>query len=190
MALAGLVLTCAATGSEQPTGQGGAEVSAAPAPAPAPAAAAAAAAAKPTVLYLSGKEVAGRIRQGDADAKAGKPFPSSTLPSWGPYQGHLGYRTSPQPLIYTNDDFAEYWFILDGEGTISLGGTLLSPKRIGPHAEAATVQGATDYKVAKGDMVMMPPGLAHAITQVRGKLVYVSMHLQLQADPATGAPAR
>jgi mannose-6-phosphate isomerase-like protein (cupin superfamily) len=136
----------------------------------------------PTLMFVSGAEVAGRLRQGEALAQAGKPVPASSLPSWGPFQGHLGYRTAPQPLIYTNDDFAEYWAFLDGEGTVSLGGTLVNPKRTGPHAEAPAVQGATTYRVVHGDMLMIPPGVAHAITQVHGKLVYVSMHLQLQAE--------
>ena len=135
----------------------------------------------PTVMFVSGAEVAQRLQQAEALVQTGKPVPASALPSWGPFQGHLGYRTAPQPLVYTNDDFAEYWAILDGEGTVSLGGTLVNPKRTGPHAEAAAVQGATSYKVVKGDSIMVPPGVAHAITQVQGKLVYVSMHLQLAA---------
>jgi len=143
----------------------------------------------PTVMFVPGAEVAQRLHQAEALVQAGKPVPASALPSWGPFQGHLGYRTEPQPLIYTNDDFAEYWAILDGEGTVSLGGTLVNPKRTGPHAEASTVQGAMSYKVVKGDSIMVPPGVAHAITQVQGKLVYVSMHLQLPPTAGASAPS-
>jgi mannose-6-phosphate isomerase-like protein (cupin superfamily) len=160
MVMTGVVLACGASGAEPPT-----------------------------VMFVSGAEVAQRISQGDTLVQSDKPVPASSLPSWGPFQGHLGYRTAPQPLIYTNDDFAEYWAFMEGEGTVSLGGTLVNPKRTGPHAEAPTVQGATTYRVIKGDMIMIPPGVAHAISQVHGKLVYVSMHLQLHADTVKAAPA-
>jgi mannose-6-phosphate isomerase-like protein (cupin superfamily) len=143
-----------------------------------------------TVLYVSSAEMAGRIPKLQAAAEADKPLPEDAraTPSWGPYQGHMGYRTTPQPLLYTNDDFAEYYSILDGEGAMTLGGTLTNPKRTGPHAESATAQGAKVYRLAKGDLLMVPPGVPHGISQVRGKLVYISMHLALQPKMPASAP--
>ena len=166
MAIAVLALTCTAVAADQP-------------------------AAKLARLHASAADVAALGRQVEAAAKEGKTLPEEAriLPSWGPFQGHLSYRSTPQPLYYTNDDYAEYYVFLDGEGLFTLGGALVNPKRTGPRAEASTVEGATVYRVAKGDLLMVPPGVAHAINQVHGKLVYMSMHLQLPAAAAASTPA-
>jgi mannose-6-phosphate isomerase-like protein (cupin superfamily) len=147
-----------------------------------PLAALAAGSPQQTNTYVPTPEIAAMMAKVEAAVKAGKPLPEEqrTLAAWGPFQRHMIYRLEPQPLVYTNDDFAEYYVILEGHGTMTIGGKLVDPKRTGPHAEAKTVQGSTPNKVAKGDLLMVPPGVPHGVTHVDGKLVYMSMHIPLE----------
>jgi mannose-6-phosphate isomerase-like protein (cupin superfamily) len=144
------------------------------------------------VLYVPASDVATRIPKLQAAVEAGKLLPDDVraTPSWSPFQGHMGYRTTPQPKMYTNDDFAEYYSILDGEGTMTMGGTLTNATRNGPQAESATVQCARAYRMVKGDLLMVPPGVPHGISQVRGRLVYISLHLAPQPETTAGGVPR
>jgi hypothetical protein len=73
---------------------------------------------------------------------------------------------------------------------MTVGGTLVNPKRIvaATTLTAPSATGGTTYKLAKGDMVLVPENTAHAVSQVNGNLVLMSLHLP-HPDPAT-APAR
>jgi mannose-6-phosphate isomerase-like protein (cupin superfamily) len=146
-------------------------------------------------VYISAQEIAQRVAQADAHTQANKtgayvPVPAEirTLVSTGAFHGNLIERTVPTELKYMNEDYAEFYLILDGHGTMTIGGRLIDPKRTGPHLESPTLQGGDAHAVAKGDMLIVPAGVPHAVTGVQGKLVYMSMHLPLPA-PST-APGR
>jgi mannose-6-phosphate isomerase-like protein (cupin superfamily) len=146
-------------------------------------------------VYISAQELAQRVAKADAHVQANKtgayiPVPADirALVSTGAFHGNLIERIVPTELKYINEDYAEYYVILDGHGTMTIGGQLIDPKRTGPHLESPILQGGNAYAVAKGDMLMVPAGVPHAVTGVQGKLVYMSMHLPLPVPPA--APAR
>jgi mannose-6-phosphate isomerase-like protein (cupin superfamily) len=147
-----------------------------------------------TLLSTSETEIEQRIAKAEEAAKAGtKGAGVSTLVSWGPYQGNMAYRNGPYNMYFANEDSAELFVVLDGGGTLELGGTLVNPTRIGARLQARTITGGTTYKLSKGDMFMVPPSLVHSITQVDGKLVYLTMHLPVPAVslPSSGpAPGR
>lgn len=154
-----------------------------------------AAESQPDRVYISAEEITQRVAKADAHVRANKtgtyiPVPPEyrTLVSTGPFRGNLIERTVPTPLKYMNEDYAEFYIILDGHGTMTIGGQLIAPKRTGPHLESPTLQGGNAYAVAKGDMLMVPAGVPHAVTGVQGTLVYMSMHLPLPAQPTV--PAR
>jgi hypothetical protein len=68
--------------------------------------------------------------------------------------------------------------VLDGYGTLTVGGTLINPTSKGTNLVVApTVDGGVPHKLVKGDMVLVPENTPHAITQVDGKLVLMTMHL-------------
>jgi mannose-6-phosphate isomerase-like protein (cupin superfamily) len=133
-------------------------------------------------VYVAAPEVAKLIAQAEAADKAGSPPPSTigTLVSWGPLAGHVIYRNKPTELYFANEDYAEFYVILDGEGTMSLGGVMTDPKRTGFRSESPALKGGVPYKVTRGAMIMVPPGTAHRVTEVHGKLVYMSMHIPVQ----------
>jgi mannose-6-phosphate isomerase-like protein (cupin superfamily) len=145
---------------------------------------------QPTLLFTSAAEVAEQVAKADAALKAGANGGGvSSLPSWGPYQAHMAYRSGPYNMYFVNEDSAELFVVLDGAGTMMLGGTLVNPTRTGPHLEARTADGGVTYNLVKGDMVMVPPGMVHSVTRVDGKLVYLTMHLPLQVAVPFAATA-
>jgi mannose-6-phosphate isomerase-like protein (cupin superfamily) len=155
----------------------------------APAPAVATAAPDPDRMFTSAAEIAQGIVKAEAAYKAGKPSDGiRTLAAWGPFQGHLIYRGAPRDLYFVNEDYAEFYVILEGTGAMTMGSKLVNPKRTGPHLESTTATGGVPYRVAKGDMVMVPPATAHRLSQVNGRLVYMSMHLPLHPKlPATAS---
>ena len=60
--------------------------------------------------------------------------------------------------------FAELHHIVDGSGTLVVGGTLVRPAGGG----AATIDGGTSRAVAKGDVILIPPGMPHWYKEIAG----------------------
>src|SRR5258706_8281920 len=89
------------------------------------------AAAGSPLTYISAPEVAAQIAKAETAVKAGSVLPASAraLPSWGPFVSHVVYRNASTELYFANDDFAEFYVILEGEGTMTIGSTLINPKR-------------------------------------------------------------
>jgi mannose-6-phosphate isomerase-like protein (cupin superfamily) len=160
----------------------------------APVPAAGPAAAESLRMFIASQEVTERIAKLEAAVSAGKKMDDGvrSLVSWGPFKGNLVYRNAPGAIMSANEDYAEFYVVLEGAGTMTLGGTLTDAKRTGAHSEAATAQGGTPYRVAKGDMIMVPPGTVHGVAQVEGKIAYFTMHLPLQPNlpAATAVPGR
>jgi mannose-6-phosphate isomerase-like protein (cupin superfamily) len=150
---------------------------------------AAVAATKQLRLFISSPEVAQRIAAAGAIASkdgAQLPVAARALVSWGPLRGNVLYRIAPTTHYFANEDYAEFYLILEGAGTMAVGGTMTNPKRTGPRLESTALQGGVPHNVAKGDMLLVPPGTAHRVTRVEGKLVYMSMHIPLQPSSGTG----
>jgi mannose-6-phosphate isomerase-like protein (cupin superfamily) len=61
--------------------------------------------------------------------------------------------------------FAELHHIVDGAGTLVVGGTLVRSTGGGG---AATIQGGESRAVAKGDVVLIPPGVPHWYKEIGG----------------------
>jgi mannose-6-phosphate isomerase-like protein (cupin superfamily) len=153
--------------------------SAPPAPPPPPAQAAPAAVAAEPRSFISAAEIAERIAKADAAAKAGTQFNAGPLLLQGPFKASMEYRNAPATSVNIHENDAELFVVIEGAGTMTLGGTLINPTRNGTNLSAATAQGGTPYKLVKGDMILVPENTAHSVTQVDGKLVLMSLHLPL-----------
>jgi mannose-6-phosphate isomerase-like protein (cupin superfamily) len=128
-------------------------------------------------MFISAKEIQERIAQADADVKAGRMYGVA------------------QANVNVHETDAEMFVVIEGSGTMTLGGNLVDPHRAhsfaweGPTLTAKSVEGGKDYKIGKGDMIMIPPNTAHYVSQVHGKLVLWSMHLPMLPVPAAGTAA-
>jgi mannose-6-phosphate isomerase-like protein (cupin superfamily) len=168
----------------------------APAPAMPPGGAPATGANAEPRMYISAAEIAERTAKAAAAAKAGTQYNGAPLVASSAFRANLEYHDAPATAVNTHDNDDELFVVIEGSGTMTLGGSLVNATRRGDSMTAATSVGGKPYKLKKGDMVMVPHNTPHAVTQVDGKLVLMSLHLPLPtsapaaaAGPAPGAGA-
>lgn len=140
--------------------------------------------------FISAAEIAERIAKADAAAKAGTPYNGGPLLATGAFRANMEYRNVPAATVSVHENDAELFVVLEGTGTMTLGGSLINPTRNGANLSAAAATGGTPYKLVKGDMVMVPENTAHSVTQSDGKLVLMALHLPRPAPAAAPAVAR
>jgi mannose-6-phosphate isomerase-like protein (cupin superfamily) len=164
-------------------------VSAQQPPAPSTQPATSAAGAEPRT-FISAAEINERIGQAEAAAKAGTQFNGGPLLLQGPFRANMEYRNAPATAVNVHENDAELFVVIEGTGTMTLGGTLINPTRNGTNLQAAAAQGGVPYKLVKGDMILVPENTAHSVTQVDGKLVLMSLHLPHPAPVPAPPPSR
>ena len=128
--------------------------------------------------FTSSAEVQQLIAKAKADRKGNAPTTSEPILSLAPYRANLEYRPIPGPAA-VHDTEDEMMYVIQGAGTITLGGQLVNGTRTNPTNQAAgSISGGNDQKVAKGDFLIVPRGTPHQITQVEAPaLVLMTLHL-------------
>jgi len=72
-------------------------------------------------------------------------------------------------LNEVHDNSDDIYYVLDGQATLMLGGTLVEPNEISPGEwRAKTASGGESVRIKKGDLVLVPRGTRHHRT-VTGK---------------------
>jgi mannose-6-phosphate isomerase-like protein (cupin superfamily) len=128
--------------------------------------------------FASSAEVQDLIAKAQADRKGNAPTTSEPILSLAPYHANLEYRPIPGPAaVHDNED--EVMYVIEGGGTLTLGGQMVNPTRPNPTNQSADkISGGHDQKLARGDFVMVPHGMPHQITAVDGPaLVLMTLHV-------------
>jgi mannose-6-phosphate isomerase-like protein (cupin superfamily) len=128
--------------------------------------------------FASSGEVQLLIAKAKTDRKGDAPTTSEPILSLGSYHANLEYRPIAGPAAL-HDTENELMFVIEGAGTITMGGQMVNPTRPNPtNQSAATISGGTDTAVAKGDFIMVPHGTPHQIIAVNGApLVLMTLHM-------------
>ena len=128
--------------------------------------------------FTSSGEVQQLIAKAKADRKGEAPTTIEPILSLAPYHANLEYRpiAGPAALHDTED---ELMVVIEGVGTMTMGGQMVNPTRPNPtNQAAAAISGGTDTAIAKGDFLMVPHGTPHQITAVNGApLVLMPLHM-------------
>jgi mannose-6-phosphate isomerase-like protein (cupin superfamily) len=139
----------------------------------APGAMAQAAAPPPDLkTFMASADIQGLI----AKAKAMPPKPLISQPVVGAngYRANLEYRAGAPAPASIHDSEAELMVFVDGSGTVTMGGTLVEPTRPNPANQAgSSIQGGTPVHVGRGDVLIVPAGVAHQIAADSGSAVAV-----------------
>lgn len=118
------------------------------------------------------------IAQGHAlleKARAGTGSTSVTLAN---YKGHytmLSARTASGGAE-VHSRFADFLFVLEGEGTELTGGTVVDPKpQANGELRGTRLEGGTPHVLHKGDVIHIPAGTPHQAIEAPGQsiLIYV-----------------
>lgn len=83
-----------------------------------------------------------------------------------------------------HDKVTEMYHVISGTGTHTSGGTLVNPKRTaagvaGPGLHGDDIKGGVSRKVGPGDVIIIPPNVPHAWSEVPSPIVY----LDIRIDP-------
>lgn len=102
-------------------------------------------------------------------------FGGDTLLALAPYRVGLEYRTAKGiASVHKND--GEFMLVLEGEGVIVAGGTVVNPKDLGANIDGDAIQGGTDIRMKKGDWIFVPKGLPH-LARTDGTFVLATLHV-------------
>ena len=128
--------------------------------------------------FTSSAEVQQLIAKAKADRKGNAPTTSEPILSLAPYRANLEYRPIPGPAA-VHDTEDEVMYVIEGAGTITLGGQMVNPTRPNPTNQAAdSISGGSDQKLAKGDFLIVPHGVPHQVTAVEAPaLVLMTLHM-------------
>jgi len=141
---------------------------------PAPAAGRAPAAPK---LINRAADLPAMIEKAKAAAAASpRFFGGDTLLVLPPYRVGLEYRT-PKGIASVHKNDGEFMLVLEGEGVIETGGTVVNPKDLGANIDGDALQGATNNRMKKGDWIFVPKGLPH-LARTDGTFVLATLHVQ------------
>ncbi|HVS52128.1 MAG TPA: cupin domain-containing protein [Opitutaceae bacterium] len=83
-----------------------------------------------------------------------------------------GRRVAPgQVEIHAAD--TDIFYIVEGSATFVTGGKAIDPKTTGPGEQLADkMEGGEAHRLTKGDVIVIPAGIAHQYTAVDGTFLY------------------
>jgi mannose-6-phosphate isomerase-like protein (cupin superfamily) len=95
----------------------------------------------------------------------------------GSYSVNMEHRVMGQAAA-VHEKEAEFFYVIEGAGTIVTGGKLVEEKRTNDaNLSGTSIQGGVSKKISKGDWIMVPEGVPHQIPNVDGAVTVMSLHL-------------
>jgi mannose-6-phosphate isomerase-like protein (cupin superfamily) len=94
------------------------------------------------------------------------------------------YRRSPTPpMVHTR--MAEFFYVVDGEADLALGGTLINPKcRNSSNLAGDRVEGGVTHHVKKGTYILVPENTVHYFTNIDKKQGMTALVVHLPSPAA------
>ena len=102
-------------------------------------------------------------------------FAGGTLISLPPYRVGLELR-SPKGIASVHKNNAEFMWVLEGEGIIETGGTVVNPRETATSIDGDSMTGATINRMKKGDFIFVPKAVPH-LARSEGTFVLATMHV-------------
>jgi mannose-6-phosphate isomerase-like protein (cupin superfamily) len=135
--------------------------------------------------YSSSSDVTALQAKAKSDRKGDAPLVVERILQLPPYNANLEYRASIGPASIHEKE-AEFFYVIDGGGTLVTGGKLQNEKRT--NAENLTgsgIEGGTPRKLAKGDFLVVPENTPHWFSSLDGSITLMSLHV-----PGSGGGTR
>src|SRR5262249_43323751 len=112
----------------------------------------------PAAIYKTGAELAAALKAGQATPD----MLTSEVNNTDRHRINIVRRTKAAGAV-AHDGFAELHHIVDGSGTLVTGGMIVRATSTGAGRAGggATIQNGVSRHVAKGDVILIPPGMPH-----------------------------
>jgi mannose-6-phosphate isomerase-like protein (cupin superfamily) len=127
-------------------------------------------------LFTTSSEIQAMIAKAKSDHKEGQALISQRILGLAPYTASLEYRASVGPAAIHETE-AEFFYVIDGAGTMVTGGKLVGEQRNGVNLTGTAIEGGTPRQVAKGDFIVVPEGTGHWFSKIDQTLVLMSLHV-------------
>src|SRR6185295_11529089 len=86
-------------------------------------------------------------------------------------------RVSPgTPLTHPGN--SELHYIIEGAGTVVIGGEISRPAAATKAGPGAVIEGGQTRRVTKGDVVFVPSGMPHWYKEVEGTITYLEVRFE------------
>jgi len=145
---------------------------------------------QPPILFASPEDVAKLLAQSKSERQGDAPnAPYKQIIRAPGGRAQLEYRVGKtNPSIHTTN--AELIYVMDGAGTLTMGGTLDGATPAGGNINGTGITGGTDYPLTKGAFAIVPANTAHGIAAngAAGLTIFTSF-FPLPAAPAGAPPA-
>jgi mannose-6-phosphate isomerase-like protein (cupin superfamily) len=134
---------------------------------------------QPDKTFTSAADVETMIARAKKERKPDQPNFIQPLLRLAPYAVNLEYRVEGIDTPATvHEKEAELIYVIEGEGTLTVGGKLIGEKRTNASNLSGTgVDGGTPQRISKGDYIFVPENTPHAFTNTKGRLVIMSVHV-------------
>lgn len=127
--------------------------------------------------FVASSEIQAMIARASTTIKLDEPVLVQPLLILAPYKANLEYRQAATgSAVHLKE--AEIFYVVEGAGTLTVGGTMLDPKPVDPLNQSGTgISGGKSQPVAAGDMLIVPENTPHWFNKVQGRLVMVAMKI-------------
>lgn len=126
----------------------------------------------PQVQIVPAADLAAIIAKQPADRNG-----SATFMQLDTYRVNMEHRVVDQAAS-VHEKEAEFFYVLEGAGTLVTGGKLVDEKRTNEaNLSGTSISGGVTKQVKKGDFILVPEGVPHHFPKVEGNLTLMSLHL-------------
>ncbi|WP_162875588.1 cupin domain-containing protein [Sphingomonas crusticola] len=129
-----------------------------------------------SMTFATSADVLALIAKAKAAMKPGQANLVQPLLRLAPYRALLEYRVAATPANAHIHD-AELVYIVQGSGTVILGGTLVGANTIGNNIVGTGIAGGTVRRLIAGDVFLLLANTPHWFNQIDGVMVTLAMHL-------------
>ena len=102
---------------------------------------------------------------------------NATFMQLAPYNVNMEHRVNMPQNASIHDKEAELFYVVDGGGTVVLGGRLTNGTKNGDNSTGSGIEGGDAKKISKGDFIFVPQGQPHWFSAIDGELTLMSLHL-------------
>ncbi len=152
---------------------------------------------KPTqATYITGSEIQATLKKAPVDSATDQQMRVVDVGKTNVGVGVVYRSAKANQSAVEHDNITEVYQILEGTGTMLTGGEIVAAdgKTIahdskgpsGPSSRGASIRGGTSHKVGPGDIIIIPPGVAHLFTQIDGTIKYAVVRV----DPDRVLPVK